>query len=252
LSIYVIGVLWVLGAAVLSAIIVVITRRFGSEEVGEKNLGAGGSVFSIVAGLHAVLAAFILISLFDASNTAEEQVQREANALVAVNWSSDSLPEPVKSKVDQLIRTYVSTVVDEEWPHMREGEDVDNKGWVTLNQLKETIATAAPDGGWQEDRKAEAANQLWEVYQARQERLDAAGNGINPVVWLALLIGTGLSLLFPYLFGGPTLTSQLLITITLSSTLVLLLFAIYQLQNPFSGGVQIPPDAFSAALDRLS
>jgi hypothetical protein len=252
LSIYVTGVLWVLGAAVLSAIVVVITRRFGSEEVGEKNLGAGGSVFSIVAGLHAVLAAFILISLFDASNTAEEQVQREANALVAVNWSSDSLPEPVKSKVDQLIRTYVSTVVDEEWPHMREGEDVDNKGWVTLNQLKETIATAAPDGGWQEDRKAEAANQLWEVYQARQERLDAAGNGINPVVWLALLIGTGLSLLFPYLFGGPTLTSQLLITITLSSTLVLLLFAIYQLQNPFSGGVQIPPDAFSAALDRLS
>jgi hypothetical protein len=121
-----------------------------------------------------------------------------------------------------------------------------------LNQLRDTIATATPDGDWQQDRKAEAANQLWEVYQARQERLDAAGNGVNPVVWLALLIGTALSLLFPYLFGGPNLISQLLITITLSSTLVLLLFAIYQMQNPFSGGVAIPPDAFSAALDRLS
>jgi hypothetical protein len=252
LSIYVTGLLWVLGAAVLSAIIVVITRRFGSEEVGEKNLGAGGSVFSIVAGLHAVLVAFILISLFDASNNAEDQVQKEANALVAVDWSSDSLPAPAKDKVEQLIRAYVSTVVDEEWPHMREGEDVDNRGWATLNQIRETIATSAPDGGWQEDRKTEAANQLWEVYQARQERLDAAGNGVNPVVWLALLIGTALSLLFPYLFGGPNLISQLLITITLSSTLVLLLFAIYQMQNPFSGGVAIPPDAFSAALDRLS
>jgi hypothetical protein len=135
---------------------------------------------------------------------------------------------------------------------MREGEDVGDKGWTTLNQLRDTIATATPDGDWQQDRKAEAANQLWQVYQARQERLDAAGNGVNPVVWLALLIGTGLSLLFPYLFGGPNLISQLLITITLSSTLVLLLFAIYQMQNPFSGGVHIPPDAFSAALDRLS
>ena len=112
MSIYVTGLLWVLGAAALSAIIVVITRRFGSEEVGEKNLGAGGSVFSIVAGLHAVLAAFILISLFDASNAAEEQVQKEANALVAVDWSSDSLPEPAKSKVDQLIRAYVSNVME--------------------------------------------------------------------------------------------------------------------------------------------
>lgn len=252
MSIYVTGLLWVLGAAAISSVIVVIARRFGSDEVGEKNLGAGGSVFSIVAGLHAVLVAFILISLFDASNNAEEQVQREANALVAVDWSSDSLPEPAKTKVEQLIRDYVSTVVDEEWPHMREGEGVDNKGWTTLNQLKETIATSAPDGDWQQDRKTEAANQLWEVYQARQERLDAAGNGVNPVVWLALLIGTGLSLLFPYLFGGPNLVSQLLITVTLSSTLVLLLFAIYQLQNPFSGGVNIPPDAFSSALDRLS
>ncbi|MDX3664133.1 DUF4239 domain-containing protein [Streptomyces sp. ID05-26A] len=252
MSIYLTGTLWVLGAAAISAVLVVITRRFGSEEVGEKNLGAGGSVFSIVAGLHAVLAAFILISLFDSANGAEEQVQKEANALVAVNWSSDSLPEPAKTKVDQLIRDYVSTVVDDEWPRMRDGEEVGNQGWTTLNQLKDTISTAAPDGGWQEDRKAEAANQLWEVYQARQERLDAADNGVNPVVWLALLIGTGLSLLFPYLFRGPTLTSQLLITITLSSTLVLLLFAIYQLQNPFSGGVLIPPDAFSSALDRLS
>lgn len=252
MSIYLSGTLWVLGAAAISAVLVVISRRFGSEEVGEKNLGAGGSVFSIVAGLHAVLAAFILISLFDSANGAEEQVQKEANALVAVDWSSDSLPDPAKSKVDELIRDYVSTVVDDEWPRMRDGEEIGNQGWATLNQLRDTISTAAPDGGWQEDRKAEAANQLWEVYQARQERLDAADNGVNPVVWLALLIGTGLSLLFPYLFGGPTLTSQLLITITLTSTLVLLLFAIYQLQNPFSGGVLIPPDAFSSALDRLS
>ncbi|GHH53143.1 bestrophin-like domain [Lentzea cavernae] len=252
MSIYLTGALWVLGAAVLSAVLVVITRRFGSEEVSEKNLGAGGSVFSIVAGLHAVLAAFILISLFDAANGAEEQVQKEANALVAVDWASDSLPEPAKSGVDELIRDYVSIVVQDEWPRMREGENVDNQGWLTLNRLRDTISTAAPNGDWQEDRKAEAANQLWQVYQARQERLDAADNGVNPVVWLALLIGTGLSLLFPYLFRGPTLTSQMLITVTLTSTLVLLLFAIYQLQNPFDGGVLIPSDAFSSALDRLS
>ena len=252
MSIYLSGTLWVLGAAAISAVLVVITRRFGSEEVSEKNLGAGGSVFSIVAGLHAVLAAFILISLFDAANGAEEQVQKEANSLVAVNWASDSLPEPAKTKVDDLIRDYVSTVVQDEWPRMRDGETVDNEGWTRLNQIRDTIAAAAPEGDWQQDRKAEAANQLWEVYQARQERLDAADNGVNPVVWLALLIGTGLSLLFPYLFRGPTLTSQLLITITLTSTLVLLLFAIWQLQNPFSGGVLIPSDAFSSALDRLS
>jgi hypothetical protein len=225
LSIYVTGLLWVLGAAVISAVLVVLTRRFGSEDDREKTLGSGGAVFSIVAGLHAVLVAFILISLFDSANSAE---------------------------VDDLGRQYVNIVVDEEWPRMREGEEPGDKGWDKLSELRAAIASAAPDGTWQEDRKAEAANQLWAVYEARQSRLDASGGGVNPVVWLALIIGTVLSLMFPYLFGGPNLFSQLLITITLTSTLILLLFAIYQMQNPFSGGVHIPPDAFTSALDRLS
>ncbi|TWP49090.1 DUF4239 domain-containing protein [Lentzea tibetensis] len=252
MSIYVTGLLWVFGAAAISAVLVVFTRRFGSEEDRERTLGSGGAVFSIVAGLHAVLVAFILISLFDAANSAEDAVTKEANALVAVHWAANSLPEPARTKVDELGKQYVNIVVDEEWPRMDDGGDVDNKGWQKLNELRATIETAAPDGEWQLDRKAEAANQLWEVYQARQTRIDAAGGGVNPVVWLALIIGTVLSLLFPYLFGGPNLFSQLLITITLTSTLILLLFAIYQMQNPFSGGVHIPPDAFTSALERLS
>ncbi|WP_352244164.1 hypothetical protein [Lentzea sp. NBRC 105346] len=228
------------------------TRRFGSEDDREKTLGSGGAVFSIVGGLHAVLVAFILISLFDGANAAEDAVNKEANGLVAVNWAAKSLPEPARTKVDELGKQYVGIVVDEEWPRMSDGGDIGNKGWDKLNELRATIADAAPDGDWQLDRKTEAANQLWDVYQARQARLDAAGGGVNPVVWLALIIGTVLSLLFPYLFGGPNLISQLLITVTLSSTLILLLFAIYQMQNPFSGGVHIPPDAFTAAMDRLS
>jgi hypothetical protein len=252
LSIYLTGLLWVLGAGAISAVLVVFTRRFGSESDREKTLGSGGAVFSIVGGLHAVLVAFILISLFDAANAAEDAVTKEANALVAVNWAAKSLPEPARTKVDELGREYVNVVVDEEWPRMRDGADIDNRGWTKLNEMRSTIESAAPDGDWQLDRKTEAANQLWEVYQARQARIDAAGGGVNPVVWFALAIGTVLSLLFPYLFGGPNLISQLLITITLTSTLILLLFAIYQMQNPFSGGVHIPPDAFTSALERLS
>lgn len=252
MSIYASGLLWVVGAAVISAILVVVTRRFGSEDDREKTLGSGGAVFSIVGGLHAVLVAFILISLFDGANAAEDAVNREANGLVAVNWAAKSLPEPAKTKVDELGKQYVTIVVDEEWPAMREGADVTTKGWDKLNEMRATIETAAPDGDWALDRKTEAANQLWEVYQARQTRIDSAGSDVKPVVWLALIIGTILSLMFPYLFGGPNLISQLLITITLTSTLVLLLFAIYQMQNPFSGGVQIPPDVFSSAMDRLS
>jgi hypothetical protein len=38
----------------------------------------------------------------------------------------------------------------------------------------------------------------------------------------------------------------------LSGAIGLLLFAIYQLQNPFGGGASVGPDAFISALSRLS
>jgi hypothetical protein len=128
-------------------------------------------------------------------------------------------------------------------------------GWQQLDQLRELIANTqtTPDDTWQESRKATATDQLWEVYQARQARLDAAGRGgVSSVVWFALIIGSLMSMGLIYLHGGPKVLSHALISGVLASAITLLLFAIYQLQNPFSGGAAVAPDAFRAVLDRLT
>src|SRR5689334_23254218 len=51
---------------------------------------------------------------------------------------------------------------------------------------------------------------------------------------------------------GTRLAAHIIIVSTLAGTITLLLFAIYQLQNPFSGGAKVPSEAFSGALDRLA
>jgi hypothetical protein len=37
----------------------------------------------------------------------------------------------------------------------------------------------------------------------------------------------------------------------LAGTIALLLFAVYQMQDPFTGGAAVGPDAFTSALSRL-
>ncbi|GAA4007169.1 DUF4239 domain-containing protein [Allokutzneria multivorans] len=250
MNIYTIGLLWVLGAsAVAATIAVVLQTKFGWDD--ERNNSSAGSVFAVVGGLHAVLVAFVLISLFDAAAKARSDSAEEANALVAVHWAGSSLPEPTKDLVKELSRSYAATVLNEEWPRLREGEPVATSGALTLERLKNVIAEAKPDGDWQESRQAEAANQLWQVYQSRQARLEAAGKGVNSVVWFALIIGGIMSVSFPYLFGGPNLIPHVIIVVALTATITLLLFAISQMENPFSGGAQVNPDAFRAATERL-
>jgi hypothetical protein len=251
MNIYLGGALSVGAAAAIAATAAYLMRRFGTEGGRQENNDAAGGVFSIVAGLNAVLIAFVLIALFDATGAAGQTSYREADGLVAAAWASDSLPDATKEKVRDLSRSYMSTVIKEEWPKMRDGSTVPSVGWAQLDQLRQVVAQAPVDDEWQTERKTEAATKLWEVYEARQDRINASGKGVSSVVWFTMVVGSLLSLSLALLIGGAKVRSHIVITATLAATMTLLLYATYQLQNPFSGGAKVGPDAFQSALDRL-
>lgn len=252
MNIYLAGILWVVGAAAIAALVAYLIRHVGETDGIVENNEAAGQVFTIVGGLQAVLLAFVLISLFDGVSAAEDGASREAESLVAAYWAADSLPEPARTQVHDLAKSYAVAVAEQEWPNMVAGEEITGPGWAALDQLRRSVAGAAVADEWQHGRKAEAANQLWEVYQARQARLDtAAGEGVSDVIWFALIVGSILSVALPMLFGGPRPVTHIIIVSILAGTLALLLFATQQLQNPYSGGAQVGPDAFEAAQVRL-
>lgn len=252
MGIYLTGIAWVVGAAALAGFVGYLVRRFGWDEGRPDNNDAAGQVFTIVGGLHAVLLAFVLISLFDGVSAAEDGAYQEADSLVAAYWAADSLPEPTKSDVQDLARSYTATVADTEWSAMISGGEVAGEGWSQLDQLRKSVSSATVTDEWQNGRKTEAASQLWQVYQARQARLDTAGSdGVSGVVWFALIVGSILSVALPVLFGGPRPVTHIIIVSILAGTLALLLFATQQLQNPYSGGAQVGSDAFQIAQERL-
>jgi hypothetical protein len=251
-SIYVQGVIWVLGAAIVAGLLAYIVRRIGASDGVIENNEAAGQVFTIVGGLQAVLVAFVLIALFDSVSAAQDGSYAEAEAMIATSWAADALPAPVGDQVRTQARQYLTTVSTEEWPAMRTGQTSGGTGWTELDQLRRTIDAATADDDWANDRKTEAANQLWQVYQAREARLTAAQSaGVSAVVWFALIAGSFMTVALPLMFGGPRPVTHILIVSILAGTLALLLFAIAQLQNPFSGGARVEPAAFEAAVTRL-
>ena len=251
MRIYVIGAVWVVAIAVLAGACAYFARHFTEKEGRAENNESAGQVFTIVGGLHAVLIAFVLIGLFDAVGAAKDTSYQEADSLVAVTWAGDELPAPASDKIRELAVTYAHQVVNTEWPQMAGDEAVSTDGWATLTELQKTIAEAKTTSTWQDSRRAEASDQLLTLYQDRQQRLNDATSGVSAVIWFALAIGSLLSLGLPLLFGGPKIRAHIVIVSTLAATLAVLLYAIYQLQNPFAGGASIGPDAFQSALGRL-
>lgn len=252
MNIYFSGLLWVAGAALVTAAGAFLVRRRGSREGEVENNDAAGQVFTLVGGLQAVLVAFVLISLFDGASAAEDGSYTEADSVVAAVWASEAFPEPTRDEISEQAQAYAATVIDEEWPRMREGEDVSDRGWQELSTLRTLVSSVPATEAWAINQKTEASDQLWEAYKARQDRLSTAGGGgVNTVVWFALLAGAVMSLALPLLFGGPRPGTHIVIVSILAATMTLLLFATYQLQNPYGGTADVGPTAFVAALDRL-
>lgn len=246
------GLFWVIGLMIVTAVLAVILRKARQRFGREANNEVAGQVFTIVGGVNVVVAAFVLISLFDATAKADDNNYQEANALVAVRWASDSLAEPARSRIENLTKQYATEVAEEEWPDLRTGQPVSERGWDLLSALQNEVERVPTKTDREEDSRVEASTQLWNVYQARQVRLNSAGSGVSAVVWFAILVGSVMSIGLMFMFGGPGVYSYAVIVSMLSGAIALLLFAIYQLQNPFSGGANVGPDAFVAALSRLS
>lgn len=250
MSIYISGLLWVVGVALVAGGLAYLVRRIGATEGTVENNEAAGQVFTLVGGLQAVLLAFVLISLFDGAADAEDGAYAEADNLVAAAWAAEALPDG--ADVATEARAYAREVLTQEWPHMRDGTEVGGAGWSSLEELRATVNSSAATDEWSVSRKTEATNRLWEVYQARQDRLNAASSGgVNSVVWFALVAGAIMAVSLPILFGGPKPATHILIVSILAATLTMLLFSTQQLQNPYSGGAQVDPTAFQSALDRL-
>lgn len=249
---YVIGAVWVAAAAVLAGLVGYLVRRFGLDEGRPGNNDAAGQVFVIVSGMHAVVLAFVMVTLFDSVSAAREGAHEEARNLVAASWAAQELPEPAASRVRAIATDYASSVVRNEWPEMRAGSEVGDRGWQRLDRMRRIVMRTDADGEWEENRKAEAIDRISTVYELRQQRLTRAFHReVTGTVWFVLVLGGILVVLLPNLFGGTRLFPHVMIVSTLEGTLALLLFAIHHLQNPFAGDSRIAPEAFRWALERL-
>ncbi|GAA5170500.1 hypothetical protein [Amycolatopsis dongchuanensis] len=248
MNVYVTGLLWVAGAA-----IAYLVRRYGLDEGRPDNNDAAGQAFTIVGGLHAVVVAFVLISLFDAAGTVRDGSYQETQALVSAAWRAESLPEPAHSEVPALARQYAQTVVAQEWPRLQQGLEPGPEGWSLVKRMRKSLDnTELPDDDWLVNEKTDAASDLTDVYEQRQARLNAVrDNDVGLVLWFVLAVGSVIFVLLPNLFGGTKLLTHVIIVSTLAATTTLLLYAIYQMQNPFAGGAKVGPDAFAQAIARL-
>lgn len=82
----------------------------------------------------------------------------------------------------------------------------------------------------------------------RRARDGLHGSAVQPAIWAVIVVGTLLSLSFPFVCGGGNFRAHLIMTIGLGVAMGLVLFIIVALDFPFRGTVNIGPEPLQKAL----
>jgi hypothetical protein len=216
----------------------------------QENNDVAGIAFAIIGVLYAILMTFVIVSVWEAGDGAEDTSRAEARAVVQLNHYADTRPAGERAAIRALTSRYTQVVAEQEWPAMAAGRPVGKHGSALIAQLWQSVdAPAAAGDDAALARQAEARADLRELTDARDARLAAADAGLPKVMWLALIVGDVLTLANALMFGVKGSGEYLAIIAMLAAMSALMLFAVYELEYPFQRGESVTVDVFTSVVD---
>jgi hypothetical protein len=241
------------GASVATVLLMLLVRRYGAPEGLLRDTVPATGVFGVLGVAFAVLLAFVLFLAFEGYNRAHAGASREAVAVTELIRITSLFPEPQHDELRGDLVCYARAVVSDEWPKMHAGgESAQVADWLaamesTVNRIPvDNARTGVALGHW--------LDQMTERREGRRARLDEAASAIPSTVWLMLVLGAGLTVLYLLLLADRRerwwVESIMIGTIT--ALVVSSLLVINFLDHPFNqDGAYIPPNEMVTTL-RLS
>lgn len=233
---------------VLVAVVgLVLVQRLVPPGLREEQNDVAGFIYAVLGVAYAVLLAFVVIAVWQDYKAAQTNVESEAHELAGVYFLASQLPEPDRTRLQDLVRKYARVVVEEEWPMMEQGQ-TSPRADSLLRQLRLELLEFDPRTEGGQVLYDRGLTQLHDAVDARRSRLLEVREGIPSLLWVVLVVGAVITVSFTYLFGLKSNLAHALMVAALTLLICGILFTIGEFNHPFSGVVEIRPDAFREVL----
>ena len=125
------------------------------------------------------------------------------------------------------------------------------EGWDLIDDMRATVQEVEPSTVAEQELYAEGLDRISRFGDARRMRLVQAEEGMPGVLWVILVLGAVVTVGFTYLFGLQNTWAHRLMVMSLTAVIVLVLFTIGVMDDPFTGGARLEPSAFDLILERF-
>jgi hypothetical protein len=207
----------------------------------------GGFKFAFLSSIYAGYLGLLLYGVFQQYELTRALIDSEVTQLTQLDRMAIALPRTSRDNIRDGLKDYARTVIDIEWPAMKQGHGSAEAG-AALDNLLYVYLSMQPVTDKERFVTESAITSFKEIRQDRQNRIRLSGGSLNPLLWGVALLGAVASIIFPWFFGGANITSPILMSGLLAALTMSVLLVILKLSYPFVGEYGILPVSFQAFL----
>jgi hypothetical protein len=202
-----------------------------------------GVTFSVVGLIYGVMLGFVLSAIWGQYTHTDEVATLEGVSLRNLHRDSYALPATHQTAIRAALIAHAHAVVEDEWKGLRYRQE-SQLAQDTMERIWRSYYAVNPETDAQKAWLAESIHTLNEMAKLRRVRILAANQTVSGVMWVLLLLGGVATCGFMHAFGVERFRAHLLMTATVAALILLILYMIYALDNPFGGEPHLTPDAF--------
>jgi len=238
LGIFVIG-----GAAAFAVAGVLTVRRFVHYSKLKNHHDVADPILGAAAAVYAVLIAFVVVIVWQNFDKSNANVQLESNYLSDVYRDAEALSPEFQKTVGELLRQYRAVIIESEWKAMEDGE-MSSEAEALMRRIWTLYTKYRPEDSTERIFFDESVRKLNLMRELRRQRIMDSRTGLEPMLWLVLIVGGMTVISFTFFFGAENVQAQIIMAVLLSVTISMSLFTILEMDFPFKGHVGISPAPF--------
>ncbi|WP_457333508.1 bestrophin-like domain [Rhizobacter sp. P5_C2] len=207
------------------------------------------ALLAVVATINSLLLAFCAVSAWESFGSAEKAVGAEANAIGELARDLAVYNTPASREARERLRGYARTVVDEEWPTMRIGQE-SPQARDLFDVVFRAVAEVKPVTPADSALMPEIWARVNELVKFRRVRVASSQGEVPGALWAVVVLGTLLTVMPTYVLPR-TRFNRCAIGI-LSVSMGLVFFLVAAMDRPFVGTESVTPGAFEMSLRNMT
>ena len=209
-----------------------------------------GAMVQAVMVFYGLALALIAVNVWQTHTDVAKTVSEEATAVAALYRDVSSYPEPVRSRLQGQLRSYMDYIIREAWPLQRKGT-VPSGGVELMDQFQTTLSAFEPGTEGQRILHAEAMRAYNEMIQARRLRLDAVGTRLPGILWFIIFAGALIGISSAFFFKIEDARVHGIQVVLLAAFIGMVIVMTLALDRPFRGDLGLGPEPYQLVYDHL-